>query len=148
MATSLDHRYLDFCVACGEKAASNDRRYLNSDATRVIIPCLRFILSRRLEESGIACNLDTILQDLYICRTPCFTAYNSHLQKDKTLYDHTAKAVRVISNHLADQGSSLQQTTEYPSMPSRRTSRKRAHEQDSEYSHSSPSVSVSVLFNM
>lgn len=91
----------DFCVSCGKSAEVSDRRLINSPSTSSILPHLRSLLVRRIKA---ACNFNNEMAEMsvkrfidlssaYMCRSPCYTAYKSLVDKEKQLYDRSANVV-------------------------------------------------------
>lgn len=70
------------CLACGCDKDPGDRKYLTTDAAAVIVPCLKFILSKLFEASQvISVDLDSLLTKSFVCRN-CFKLYKTYVSFD------------------------------------------------------------------
>ena len=96
------------CLACNNIVPAGRRRALNTESSSVVVPCLKNILLRQLEndqertEAGLDGSLDDLISKSFVCR-PCFRAYESYIDKGNKLYESID--TRCVRNTMEDDQS-------------------------------------------
>ena len=89
------------CLACGCDAVAGERRSLASEVSSVVLPTLKYFISKRTSQqsSNSPLVLDEFIHKCFVCRK-CFNVYKTYQEKGDRLYEATEKPIALVSLSL------------------------------------------------